>query len=62
MKQYKVQKTILCEVRVWGWITADGMFDAMTKGLQGDTGDRDYDHEIIRDIKTISVEIEEETK
>ena len=62
MKQYKVQKTILCEVHVWGLITADGMFDAMTKGLQIDTGNGDYDHEIIRDIKTISMEITEETK
>jgi hypothetical protein len=30
--------------------------------LQTDTGDSDYDHEIISDLRTISVDIQEERK
>jgi len=60
MKRFKVEQIVLCEVRVWGWITADHMPDAVAKFLETDTGDSSYDHEIISDIKTISMEIKEE--
>ena len=60
MKRFKVQKTMLCEVRVWGWITADNMFDAMTKGLQVGTDRADFNHEVTSDIKTTSIQIAEE--
>lgn len=60
MKRFKVSQVVLCEVRVWGWVDAAHMSDASFKFLSTDTGDSDYDHEIIRDIKTISMEIEED--
>jgi hypothetical protein len=61
MKRFKVEQLILCEVRVWGYVEADHMPDALTKiALEVGTDNRDYDHEIIGDIKTLSVEVKEE--
>jgi len=60
MKRFKVERVVLCQVRVWGWIAAEYMPDATAKFLETDTGDSDYDHEIISDLKTISMEITEE--
>lgn len=60
MKAFKVSQVVLCEVRVWGWVNADNMNDAAAKFLETDTGDSTYDHEIIGDIKTLSMEIKEE--
>ena len=60
MRRFKVEQMVLCEVRVWGWIAADNMPEAAAKFLGTDTGDSEYDHEIISDIKTISMEIKEE--
>ena len=60
MRVFKVNQVVLCEVRVWGYIHADNMPDAAAKFLETDTGDSNYDHEIIRDIKTISVDAKEE--
>lgn len=65
MKRFKVEKTILCEVNVWGYIDAEHMPDALIKVAQPfevTTSNRDYDHEIISDIKTLSVEIKEESQ
>lgn len=60
MRRFKVEQMVLCEVRVWGWIAAENMQEAAAKFLETDTGDSTYDHEIISDIKTISMEIKEE--
>jgi len=60
MKRFKVQKIILCEVSVWGYVEAENMPDAAAKFLETGTDNSDYDHEIISDIKTISIEIEED--
>jgi hypothetical protein len=60
MKRFKVEQVVLCEVRVWGYVEAEHMSDAAFKFLGTDTGDSDYDHEIVSDIKTISMEIEED--
>jgi hypothetical protein len=60
MKRFKVEQVVLCEVRVWGYVHADNMNDAAAKFLETDTGDSNYDHEIISDLKTISVEVKEE--
>ena len=61
MNKYKVQKIIVCEVSVWGYVEANNMHDAMVIAAQASTGDRDYDHEIIGDMKTLEVTIQEET-
>ena len=58
MKRFKVEQVVLCEVRVWGYVDAENMPDAAAKFLETDTGDNTYDHEIISDIKTLSMEIE----
>ena len=47
---------------MWGYVEAEHMPDAATKFLETDTGDSDYDHEIISDVKTISIEIKEDSK
>lgn len=60
MKRFKVEQTVLCEVRVWGWINANSMEDAMMVSVEMGTDKSDYDHEITSDIKTISMEIKEE--
>ena len=62
MRRFKVSQVVLCEVHVWGWVNADNMNNAAFKFLSTDTGDSNYDHEIIRDIKTLSMEIKEETQ
>jgi hypothetical protein len=62
MKRFKVRQTVLCEVRVWGWVMAESIEGATALFLQTDTGDSDYDHEIISDLRTISVDIQEERK
>jgi hypothetical protein len=60
MKKYKVQKIIVCEVSVWGYVEADNMHSAMIKAAEIGTGQvLDFDHEIITDIKTTNVEIDE---
>jgi hypothetical protein len=60
MKRFKVEQVILCEARVWGWIKADHMGDAMIQALNMGTDKSEYDHEIVSDIKTLSIEIKEE--
>jgi hypothetical protein len=61
MKRFKVQQIILCEVSVWGYVEAEHMGDALTKiALEVGTDNSAYDHEIISDIKTLSVEVKEE--
>ena len=47
---------------MWGYVEAEHMGDAAFKFLDADTGNSDYDHEIVRDIKTLSMEIKEEKK
>lgn len=59
MKKFKVQKIILCEVSVWGYVEANAMHEAMIKAAEVGTDNRDYDHEIISDIKTTSIKIKE---
>jgi hypothetical protein len=61
MKKFKVQQIILCEVSVWGYVEADSMPIAMGKAIEIGTG-CGHDHEIISDIKTISIEINEVTE
>lgn len=55
--KYKVEKVILCEVRVWSVIEANSMDEAMGQAVCIST-DSD-DHEIISDVKTIIVKIKE---
>ena len=62
MKKYKVQKIILCEVSVWGYVEADNMHAAIIKVAEIGTDNRDFDHEIISDIKTTNAEIDEVTE
>lgn len=61
MNKYKVQKIIVCEVSVWGYVEANNMHDAMVIGGQIGTDDPDYDHQIIGDMKTLEVTVQEET-
>lgn len=61
MKAFKVEQLILCEVRTWGYVEANSMHEAMVKVAEMGTGDG-HDHEIISDVKTLSVEIEEDSK
>jgi hypothetical protein len=60
MKRFKVEQMVLCEVRVWGWVQASSIEGATALFLQTDTGNSDYDHEIITDIRTISLEVKED--
>ena len=60
MKRFKVQNIIVCEVSVWGYVEADNMHTAMIKAAGIGTDNSSYDHEIISDIKAISVEVKEE--
>ena len=60
MKRFKVEQVVLCEVRVWGWINANNMEDAMMVSVEMGTDKSEYDHEITSDIKTLSMEIKEE--
>jgi hypothetical protein len=60
MRAFKVEQLVLCEVRVWGWVNAEHMSDAAFKFLDTSTGNSEYDHEIIKDIKTLSMQIKEE--
>lgn len=63
MKKYKVQKIIVCEVSVWGYVEADNMHSAMIKAAEIGTGHGiEFDHEIITDIKTTNIEIDEVTE
>jgi hypothetical protein len=61
MKKFKVQQIILCEVSVWGYVEAEHMGDAMAKAAEIGTGDG-HDYEIISDVNTLSVEINEVTE
>jgi hypothetical protein len=61
MKRFKVQQIILCEVSVWGYVEAEHMGDAMAKAAEIGTGDG-HDYEIISDVNTLSVEINEVTE
>jgi len=63
MKRFKVQKIVLCEVSVWGYVEANNMPDAMMAAVDVSTGcGMPFDHEIVRDVKTLSVEINEDSK
>jgi hypothetical protein len=62
MKRFKVRQTVLCEVRVWGWVMAESIEGATALFLQTDADNRDYDHEIISNVRTISLDIQEERK
>jgi len=57
--KYKVEKVVVCEVRVWAVIEADSMDEAMGQAAGAGTDNGHYDHEIISDIKTIVVKIKE---
>jgi hypothetical protein len=61
MKKYKVQKIIVCEVSVWGYVEADSMHKAIEEASAIGTG-CGYDHEIITDIKTTGIEVNEVTE
>ena len=61
MKRFKVQQIILCEVSVWGYVAAEHMGDAIAQAAKIGTGDA-HEYEIISDVNTLSVEIQEETK
>ena len=61
MKKYKVQKIILCEVSVWGYVEAEHMGDAMAQAAEIGTGDA-HEYEIISDVNTLSIEINEVTE
>ena len=61
MKRFKVEQVILCEARVWGYVEAEHMGDAMAQAAKIGTGDV-HDYEIISDVDTISIEIKEEVK
>ena len=56
--RFKIDTTVLCEVHVWGYVEADSMEEAMGKAVHVGT-DTGHDHEIISDIKTLSVEVKE---
>lgn len=62
MKRFKVEQLVLCKVRVWGWIAAESMHEAMAQAAEMGTDKSDYDHEIISDLNTVMIEIKEETK
>jgi hypothetical protein len=63
MKRFKVQKIIVCEVSVWGYVEANNMPDAMMAAVDVSTGcGMSFDHEIISDVKTITIEIKEDSK
>ncbi len=62
MNKYKVQKIILCEVSIWGYVEANNMREAITMAADIATDNRDYDHEIISDTKTISIQVDEDSK
>jgi hypothetical protein len=59
MKRFKVEQVVLCEVRVWGYVEAEHMGDAMAQAAEIGTGDA-HDYEIISDIDTVLIEIKEE--
>ena len=58
--RYQVQQVVLCEVSVWGYVTADSIEQAIEYVNENmSTGDSNFDHEIISDVKTISLKIKE---
>ena len=61
MKRFKVQQIILCEVSVWGYVEAEHMGDAIAQAAEIGTGDA-HEYEIISDVNTLSVEINEVTE
>lgn len=56
--RYEIEKVMLCEVRVWGYVEAESMYEAMGMAEIIGTG-ASHDHEIISDIKTIAAKIKE---
>ena len=59
MKRYKVQQIILNEVRVWGYVEADNLHDALNEFTEAGTANfTGFDHEIINDRETLSLSIE----
>jgi hypothetical protein len=59
MKRYKVQQRILCEVRVWGYVEADNMHDAIDRAMEAGTSNFEgFDHEIVTDRETLSMSVE----
>ena len=61
MKRFKVQQIILCEVSVWGYVEAEHMGDSIAQSAEIGTGDA-HEYEIISDVNTLSVEINEVTE
>lgn len=56
MKSYKVQQVVLCEVRVWGYVEADNVQDAIAKAVAiGTSSGEGFDHEITTDREVLSV-------
>lgn len=56
MNRYKVQQVVLCEVRVWGYVDADSVQDAITKTLAiGTNSGEGFDYEITADREALSV-------
>jgi hypothetical protein len=59
MKRYKVQQIILSEVRVWGYVEADNLHDALNTFTEAGTANfTGFDHEIINDKEILSLSIE----
>ena len=58
--KFKIDAIVQCEVHVWGYVEADSMEDAIEQVKTIGTGSGySLDHEIISDIKTLSVEVKE---
>jgi len=57
--KYKIEKLVLCEVSIWNVIEADSMEEAMGNAAYGGSGDENYDHEIVSDVRTILVRVKE---
>lgn len=59
MRKYKVQQVVLCEVRVWGYVEADNMYDATDKAIEIGTGRfQGFDFEVVADRETLSISVE----
>lgn len=58
MKKYKVQQVILCEVRVWGFVEADNLHDALDKAIELGVSHWRYDQEVLDEKETLSLSIE----
>ena len=59
MRRYKVQQVVLSEVRVWGYVEADNMQDAIDKAMEvGTSRGEGFDYEVVADRETLSMSVE----